>query len=57
MNDELKNFVTGIGALAEALRLFRDELLKNGFSRDETIFLTKAFLQETLSAQKNKEED
>ena len=57
MNDELKQFVLGIGALAESLRLFRDELLKNGFSRTEAMSLTSTFLRETISNANNNKED
>lgn len=58
MNDELKQFVLGMGALAESLRLFRTELLKNGFSNAEAMRLTEAFLRETISsANNNNKED
>ena len=58
MNDELKQFVLGMGALAESLRLFRTELLKNGFSSTEAMRLTEVFLRETLSnANSNNKED
>ncbi len=59
MNEELNQFVLGMGALAESLRLFRTELLKNGFSSAETMRLTEAFLRETISSAntKNKEDN
>lgn len=53
MNEELKRFVLGMGALAEGLRLFRTELLKNGFSSAEAMRLTEVFLRETISSGKN----
>ena len=56
MSNEFNDFITGVGALAEAMRLFRDELLKNGFTRNEAIYLTKAFMHDTFSSNKNKEE-
>lgn len=57
MSDQLSEFVIAMGALAETLRLFRDELLKNGFTRAETITLTKAYMHEILSqTTKNKED-
>jgi hypothetical protein len=58
MNDDVKQFVLAVGALAETLRVFRTELLKNGFSRAETMELTKTYLQQTLaSANSNNKEE
>jgi hypothetical protein len=59
MNNELDQFILGMGALAESLRLFRTELLKNGFSQAETMRLVEVFLRETLygAANKNKEDN
>ena len=34
-NNQLKNFVTGIGAMCEMVGLIRDDLVKNGFTREE----------------------
>lgn len=56
MSKELNEFVTAVGALAEALRLFRHELIKNGFTRKEALDLTHTYLRETLSNANNKEE-
>lgn len=56
MNKGLQEFITAVGALAEMMRLFRDELLKNGFSRREAIQLTQAFMVEQIS-QKPKEDN
>lgn len=52
----MKEFIMAVGALAEMMRLFRDELLKNGFTRREAIQLTQAFMVEQIS-QKSKEEN
>ena len=57
MNEELEQFVLGMGALAESLRLFRDELLKNGFTRSEAMRLAEAFLRETISSATNKNKE
>jgi hypothetical protein len=58
MNEELKQFVLAMGALAESLRMFRHELLKNGFSPAEAMRLTEVYLRETISgAFNNNKED
>jgi hypothetical protein len=59
MNDDLKNYVLAMGALAESLRLFREELKKNGFSSAEALRLTEVYLRETISGafNKNKEDN
>jgi hypothetical protein len=56
MNEGLKEFITAVGALAEMMRLFRDELMKNGFTRRETIQLVEAFMVEQIT-QKPKEDN
>lgn len=56
MNDGLKEFINAVGALAEMMRLFRDELMKNGFTRKEAIQLVQAFMVEQIS-QKPKEDN
>ena len=53
MEDELKEYMDAIGALAETLSIFRDELEKSGFSRDEAVFFCGTFLEITL--RRNKE--
>ena len=58
MSKELSEFITAVGALAEALRMFRVALLKNGFSQSEAMRLTEVYLREALSnSNKNKEEN
>ena len=42
--NEIESLITSIGALAEALGVFRDTLTKNGFSREEAMFLCAKFL-------------
>lgn len=36
---DVNGFVVGMGALAEMLGVYRDALLKNGFSREEALGL------------------
>ena len=55
MNNEFHEFVTAVGALAEALRMFNSALLKNGFSRSEALELTHTYLRETISNANNNE--
>ena len=54
-NNGLNEFMFAIGALAEMMRMYRDELLKNGFSRREAIQLTQAFMLEQIK--QNRKED
>lgn len=44
----MKDLITAVGALAELMRMFRDELLKNGFTRREAIQLTQEFMAEQI---------
>lgn len=46
MDPKLKELITAVGVLAEMVRLLRDELLKNGFTRSEAIQMTQAVLVE-----------
>ena len=57
MNDELKNLINAVGVLAEMMRLLREELLKNGFSRSETLYLVSAFMQTQLKSNNNNQEE
>lgn len=52
MDQKLKELITAVGALAEMMRLFRDELMKNGFTRKEAIQLTQAFMAEQITKPK-----
>lgn len=56
MNNALDDFILGVGALAEMMRLYRDELMKNGFTRKEAIQLTQEFMLEQIR-QNRKEEN
>lgn len=55
MENGLKEYIQAVGALAEMMRLYRDELMKNGFTRREAIQLTQTFMLEQLK-NNNKEE-
>lgn len=56
MNEEAKKFITAVGAMAEFMRLMRDEFMKNGFTRKEAISLVQAYMLETFNPNKNKED-
>lgn len=48
-NDTLKNLINGIGAMCEMAGLLRDNLIKNGFTRDEAVAIVNSFIVETFS--------
>lgn len=52
MNNKAKELVTAIGAMAESLGLFRRELERSGFDREESIMLCNTYLR-TLLTQNN----
>lgn len=54
--NEIENLITSIGALAEALGVFRDTLTKNGFSREEALFLCAKFL-DTMHRNNSNDDD
>lgn len=50
MNENmLKDLIVGIGALAEVAGLMRDNLLKNGFTREEACFIVSNYINEIAS--------
>lgn len=52
MNNKTEELVTAIGAMAESLGLFRRELERSGFDREESIALCNTYLR-TLLTQNN----
>lgn len=50
--EELRN---AIGALSELSGTFRDDLIRNGFTRDEACKIVAVFVSETINGQKRKE--
>lgn len=52
MNKDLKEYIMAVGALAEAMALFRDNLLKHGFSRVETLEMIKVYLNNITKTHK-----
>lgn len=45
MSDELENLINSIGALSELLGMIRDEFIKNGFTREESVYLIGVILE------------
>lgn len=50
MSDSIKDLINGMGALAETAGIFRDMLVKNGFTRSEAISMCKTYISTTLSS-------
>lgn len=57
MNEELKNLINAVGVLAEMMRLLREELYKNGFNRQETLYLVAEFMKSQLKTNNNNQEE
>lgn len=56
MNEETKSVVTAIGALAEMCGLLKKQLIKNGFTEKQAMFLIGKYLSATVTPNKNKED-
>lgn len=52
MND-LNQFITSMGALAESMGVFRDVLMKSGFSREEAVSLCAEMLANLFNRNDN----
>lgn len=50
MNGELKFLLQSIGALSELLGIMRDEFIKNGFTRDESVYLVGVILESVVNS-------
>lgn len=50
MNGELKFLLQSIGALSELLGIMRDEFVKNGFTRDEAVYLVGVILESVVNS-------
>jgi hypothetical protein len=57
MNEEARDFITAMGAMAEGCGLFLKELLKQGFSRKEALTLVTAFVTATIQPKQIKEDN
>ena len=45
----MNEILTAIGALSEMCALLRDELMKNGFTREEAVGMATAYLVSTMT--------
>ena len=57
MNEKLKELITAFGILAETCRMFREELLKNGFTREETMYLVAEYMKNQLNSKKQNNQE
>ena len=53
MSDNVKQFIQGLGAIAESCGILRDQLISNGFTRTEAITLCRTYLQSLVTQAKN----
>lgn len=49
MNNKTEELINAIGAMAESLGLFRMELERSGFDREESIMLCNTYLRTLLT--------
>lgn len=45
MSDDLRKLLMSIGALSELLGVMREEFMKSGFTREESVYLIGVILQ------------
>jgi hypothetical protein len=45
LSDDLRKLLMSIGALSELLGVMRDEFIKSGFSREESVYLIGVILK------------
>lgn len=45
MNKDIKDIINSVGATAEMLRLFYDNLIKQGFTNQEALQLTSNYMK------------
>jgi hypothetical protein len=57
MNEGLKKLINAVGVLAEMMRLLREELLKNGFTRAEAIYLVGEFMKNQIKFNNNNNQE
>lgn len=55
MNPNFEDFVQAIGAMAESLTLFRNQLVENGFSKEEALALSQTYLQTILGGKNGRD--
>jgi hypothetical protein len=53
LSDELNNLLQSIGAMAELSGILREEFIKNGFSREEAVYLVGVIFNAVASQSKD----
>jgi hypothetical protein len=57
MNEKMNELIRAIGLLAEMMWLLRGELLKNGFTREETLYLVAEYMKDQLNPKNTKNQE
>lgn len=52
-NDPLKDLINGVGIMCEMAGLFRDHLLRNGFTREEAVVMSSEVIKTMLTQAAN----
>jgi hypothetical protein len=55
LSDDLKDLLQSIGALSELLGIMRDEFIKNGFTREESVYLIGVILESVVNSRSDGE--
>jgi hypothetical protein len=55
LSDDLRNLLQSIGALSELLGIMRDEFIKSGFTREESVYLVGQILQSVVKNRNDEE--
>lgn len=55
-NKDLKEFMAGIGGICEVAGIFRDELIRCGFTREEAIHMVSSYTSKLLLPPANRSE-
>lgn len=52
-NESLNSLIAGVGAICEMAALIRDNLMRNGFTREEAVMISSRFLETTFKQAAN----
>lgn len=47
-NDKLNELITGVGVICEMAAILRDNLIRNGFTREEAVMISSKFIETTF---------
>lgn len=45
MKDDISNLINAVGAMSELLKVFYDNLIKQGFTNQEALYLTSDYMK------------